>query len=353
MSKHRQKQKRKTGLPPGTLIYTGKTEVLNPDVTLITFNETVFSEQLLKGMDFKFLPTEGVVTWYDLRGLNNIPLIEHIGKTFHLHPLALEDILNTSQRPKWEDYTNGIFLIARALRLNNTEQGFHNEQIAFFFNKNFIITFQEDEDDLFAHIRERLGQGIGKIRQKGADYLAYALIDSIVDQYFVLLDKTEDSIDAIETQILVNFDTSARNEIYQIKRQLSEIRRVAMPLRDVVGRFMREDSPFVERGTTIFARDLYDHVVRVIELVESQRDMLNNLNDLYHAELSNRANHVMKVLTIVSAIFIPLTFIAGVYGMNFDNLPELHYKNAYYWIWGLMILIAALQLIYFKRKKWL
>lgn len=352
MSKNK-KKKRKTGLPPGTLVYTGENQVLNPDVTLVSFNETLFSEKLLKGMEYQPQHTEGVVTWYDVRGVGNIALVEHIGKAFHLHPLALEDILNTSQRPKWEDYTNGIFLIVRALRFQEDGVSFHNEQIAFYFNRSFLLTFQEDEDDLFAEIRERLSQSIGKIRQKSADYLAYALIDSIVDQYFVILDKTEESIDAIETQILINFDNTARNEIYQIKRQLSEIRRVAMPLRDVVGRFMREDSPFVDKGTTIFARDLYDHVTRVIEIIESQRDMLNNLNDLYHAELSNKANHVMKVLTIVSAIFIPLTFIAGVYGMNFDNLPELHYHNAYYWVWGLMILIAVLQLVYFKKKKWL
>jgi magnesium transporter len=353
MSKNKKKRKGKTGLPPGTLVYTGDNHVLNPDVTLMTFNESIISEKLLKGTECNPLPTEGVVTWYDVRGLNDVALIEHIGHTFHLHPLALEDVLNTAQRPKWEDYHNGIFLIVRALRFNETQQGFYNEQIAFFFNKDFLITFQEDEDDLFLNIRERLNMSMGKIRQKGADYLTYTLIDSIVDQYFVILDKTEESIDEIESQILVNFDTSARNKIYKIKRQLSEVKRVAMPLRDVVGRFMREDSNFVEKGTTIFARDLYDHVQRVIEMIESQRDMLNNLNDLYHAEVSNKANHVMKVLTIVSAIFIPLTFLAGIYGMNFDVLPELHHEKGYFILWGVMILIAVLQLIYFKKKKWL
>jgi magnesium transporter len=355
MSKNRRKRKGKSGLPPGTLVYTGDNHVLNPDVTLMAYNESIISEKLLKGTQCNPLPTEGVVTWYDVRGLNDVALVEHIGQTFHLHPLALEDVLNTNQRPKWEDYHNGIFLIVRALRYRDgdTSQEFLSEQIAFFFNKDFLITFQEDEDDLFLNIRERLNMSMGKIRQKGADYLTYTLIDSIVDQYFVILDKTEESIDGIENQILVNFDTSARNEIYKIKRQLSEIKRVAMPLRDVVGRFMREDSNFVEKGTTIFARDLYDHVQRVIEMVESQRDMLNNLNDLYHAEVSNKANHVMKVLTIVSAIFIPLTFLAGIYGMNFVNFPEIHTQNGYFILWGVMILIAVLQLIYFKKKKWL
>ena len=239
------------------------------------------------------------------------------------------------------------------MRFNDKNLDVIPEQIAFFFGMEFIISFQEDEEDLFVEVRERLHQKLGKIRQKGVDYLAYALIDRIVDNYFLTLDKTEEAIELLETKILNNFKTSTRSEIYQLKGQISEIRRIVTPLRDVIGRFVHEDSIFVNPTTTIFIRDLYDHVVRVIENIENQRDMLNNLNDLFNSEQSNRANHVMKVLTIVSSIFIPLTFIVGVYGMNFDNLPELHHPKGYFWVWIVMITIAILQLIYFKNKKWL
>ncbi len=348
----RRKKKRKTGLPPESLVFTGETEVTNPNVTVMRYNETNISEKLLKG-HVQLPSTNGEVIWYDVRGLNSVKLIESIGQKLHIHPLALEDVLNTSQRPKWEDYHNGIFLIARALRLNEKNSEIITEQIAFFFNSDFVITFQEDEEDLFAAVRERLHRSLGKIRQKGVDYLTYALLDSIVDEYFLILDRTEEGIEALETKILADFKHSSRSDIYKLKRLISEIRRAVMPLRDVLGRFVREESEFVHPTTIIFVRDLHDHVIRVIEMVENQRDMLNNLDDLFNSEQANRANHVMKVLTIVSSIFIPLTFIVGVYGMNFDNLPELHAHNAYYWVWGLMIFIAVAQLIYFYRKRWL
>ena len=348
----RKKKKQKTGLPPGSLVYTGDIEVTNPHVSILQYNETKITEQLLKGFDCPQY-TEGEVTWYDVRGLNDVKLVEQIGHTFNMHSLALEDVLNTRQRPKWEDYPNNIFLVVRTLRLDETENYVIPEQVSFILGKNYLLTFQEDKEDLFAPIRERLHQSLGKVRQRKADYLMYALLDYIVDNYFIILDKTEIAIDSIETQILNNTENATRSNIYQLKRQLSEIRRAVMPLRDVVGRFAREDSDFVDRGTIIFVRDLNDHVMRVIEMIDNQRDMLNNLNDLYHSELTNRANHVMKVLTIVSAIFIPLTFLAGIYGMNFDNLPELHFYNAYYWLWGIMVLIVIFQLFYFKKKKWL
>jgi magnesium transporter len=351
MSKKR--KQRKTGLPPGTLIYTGDSQTETSDVMVIQYDETAISEKILRGGDDCLLAREGMVTWYDVRGLGDVKIIEHIGQAFHIHPLALEDVLNTQQRPKWEDYHNGVFLIARAQRIDNETLAIKTEQIAFFFGKNFLLTFQEDSDDLFPNIRERLHKSLGKIRQKGADYLAYTLIDYIVDGYFLILDKTEEAIEKLEDEILNDFRTSVRSNIYKLKRQQSEVRRAVLPLREVIGRFAREEGEFVNATNTVYIRDLYDHISQVAELIESQRDMLQNLNDLYNAEQSNRANHVMKVLTIVSAIFIPLTFIAGVYGMNFDNMPELHSQNGYFAVWAFMILIAILQLIYFRIKKWL
>lgn len=348
----KKKKKHKTGLPPGSLVYTGEKQVDAPNMVLVNYDENNISEQRLT--DGYSLPiTKSGVRWLDIRGINNIKLIESIGQVFHIHPLVLEDILNTSQRPKWEDYPNGIFLVAQAMRFDEKNSHLISEQIAFFFSNDVVITFQEDEHDIFAPIRQRLHNGVGRIRQKGVDYLTYALLDSIVDEYFVILDRTEESIESLETKILADFKHSSRSEIYHLKRLVFDIRRAILPLRDVVNRFVREDSTFVQPTTTIFARDLNDHVVRVIEMVESQKDMLNNLDELFNSEQANRATHVMKVLTIVSSIFIPLTFIVGVYGMNFQNLPELTYHNGYYWVWAIMIIIAIGQLWYFRKKKWL
>ncbi len=348
----KKKKKQKTGLPPGTLVYTGEKLVETPNVVLLSYDENNISEHKLTNGHNLPTSTSGV-RWLDIRGVGNIKLIEAIGQTFHIHPLVLEDILNTSQRPKWEDYPNGIFLVAQAMRFDENNNNFISEQIAFFLSNDIVITFQEDEHDIFAPIRQRLHNGLGRIRQKGVDYLTYALLDSIVDEYFVILDRTEESIESLETKILADFKHSSRSEIYYLKRLNSDIRRAILPLRDVSNRFVREDSAFVHPTTTVFARDLNDHVVRVIEMVESQKDMLNNLDVLFNSEQANKATHVMKVLTIVSSIFIPLTFIVGVYGMNFKNLPELNYPQGYYWVWVVMIIIAVGQLWYFRKKKWL
>jgi magnesium transporter len=354
MSKGRiRRNRRKTGMPPETLVYTGDSQVENPDVSIIHYNEGAISEKLLRGLDCPPSPFDNMITWYDVRGLNDVRIIEHIGQTFHIHPLALEDILNTQQRPKWEDYHNGIFLVARSLRLEEKSFELIVEQISFFLGNDFVITFQEDKHDIFHNVRERLNRSQGKIRQKKADYLTYALLDTVIDEYYLILDKTEETIEQLEEQILRHADKGTRNKIYQLKRLFSEVRRAVLPLRDVVGRFSREEGTFVEPSTNLFIRDLYDHVSQVLENLDTQRDMLTNLYELYNSELSNKSNHVMKVLTIVSAIFIPLTFIVGVYGTNFINLPETHTQYGYFAMWGVMILIATLQLIYFRKKKWL
>ncbi len=350
--KHRHKKPNKAGLPPETAIYTGHSQVEEPVVTVVQYNEVFFDELILRGFECPHATTDKV-TWFDIRGLNDVALIEHIGQTFHVHPLAVEDVLNTSQRPKWDDYENGIFIIIRALRLDKDSQDFITEQIAFYLEKQVLLTFQEDTDDLFKSVRERLQRGQGKIRNKGTDFLVYTLIDSIVDDYISILEHLEEEIQTMEVEILTHFSNALRSRIYKLKRQLSEIRRAVMPFRDVVSRFSREEGEFINKTNQVYIRDLYDHVVRVIETVENQRDMLNNLNDLFNSEQNNQTNHIFKVLTIISVIFIPPTFIVGVYGTNFINVPELHYQNAYFWMWGVMILVAIGQMTYFRWKKWL
>ena len=352
MSKKKKHKFTKAGLPPETAVYTGQAEVEQSMVTVVQYNIATYEEKILKGWDCP-LPSEGKVTWYDIRGLNDESLIQRIGQIFDVHPLAIEDILNTTQRPKWEDYINGIFIIIHALRYDKRIGDSVTEQVSVYLERNVLLTFQEDTDDLFLPIRERLNRGLGKIKQKGADFLAYTLLDYIVDGYINVLEDLEDEIETIEIQILTKFTPSVRSDIYRLKRQLTEIRRAALPLRDVVSRFSREQGEFIDPANQVFIRDLYDHVVRVIETVENQRDMLNNMNDLFNSEQTNQTNHIFKVLTMISVIFIPPTFIVGVYGTNFDVLPELHFRYSYFVMWGVIILLAILQLIFFRWKKWL
>jgi magnesium transporter len=351
MLRKRKRHHAKSGLPPGTAVFTGEIKAETTETTVVQYAETSVKEEILRGPDCP-MSSDDMVTWFDVRGLSDVPLIEHIGKTFNVHPLAIEDVLNVNQRPKWDDYDNGIFITIRALRLDEYHE-IITEQVSFFLEKNVLLTFQEDNDDLFKAVRERIKNGQGKVRQKRTDYLAYALLDCIVDEYIALLEHTEDKIEALETEILTQFTPSARSQIYRFKQQLSQVRRAVLPMRDVIGRFSREEGEIVDPSNQVYIRDLYDHIVRVIETTDNQRDMLNNLDDLYNSEQSNRANHIMKVLTIVSAIFIPLTFIVGVYGTNFDVLPELHYPHGYTLMWILMMFIAVLQLIYFRWKRWL
>jgi magnesium transporter len=353
LAQRKKPSRSKAGLEPETHIYTGSVDVPQPNVTVVSYNDTHFHEEILRGGDCLPVKPDRVL-WYDVRGLTDVALIQHIGQSFNMHPLALEDVLNIHQRPKWDDYEEGIFITVRALRYDAKGEGdVVPEQVSFFLANNVLLSFQEDVADLFLSVRERLHKSHGKIRQKTADYLLYVLLDCIVDDYILLLEKTEDEIDKLETQIINNYHPSVRSSIYQLKRHLNDIRRAVLPLRDVVSRFSREDSDVVNPSNQVYIRDLYDHVVRVVETVENQRDMLTNLHDLYNAEQSNRTNHVMRVLTVVSAIFIPLTFIVGVYGTNFDVLPELHYPHAYGIMWAVMILIAVFQLIYFRWRRWL
>ena len=351
MLRKRKKHHIKAGLPPGTAVFTGEIKVETTETTVVQYSETFVKEDILRGLECP-LSSDNLVTWLDVRGLSDVALIEHIGKTFNVHPLAIEDVLNVQQRPKWDDYDNGVFIAVRALRLDDNDE-IITEQLSFFVEKNVLLSFQEDTDDLFKVVRLRIKNGQGKVRQKRTDYLTYALLDCIVDEYIALLEHTEDKIEALETEILNHFTPSVRSKIYHFKQQLSQVRRAVLPMRDVIGRFTREEGEIIDPSNQVYIRDLYDHIIRVIETTENQRDMLNNLDDLYNSEQSNRANHIMKVLTIVSAIFIPLTFIVGVYGTNFDVLPELHYPHGYTLMWILMIVIAIIQLVYFRWKKWL
>lgn len=352
MALHKRRRKKKAGASPGTVVYTGQIHIENPNITVIQYNPNLLQEALLKGYNCA-PPQTGLVTWYDVRGLSNEELIEHIGVIFRVHPLAIEDVPDVNQRAKIESYDNGLFFIAKAIRFSESENRLLLEQVAFYLGENFLLSFQEDAEDLFFAIRDRLTLPKGRLRNLGADYLAYALLDNIVDNYFPVIEQIQYKIEELEELILYDVSLASKGHIHHLKKQILEFRRAVLPLREVVSRFSMIETDFMTDRTLLYFRDLQDHLRQVADNIENLREMLDSIQDLYHLELSNKANHVMKTLTIVSTIFIPLTFIVGVYGTNFEYLPELKYSNAYFMMWGVMILITIFLLFYFKRRRWL
>lgn len=352
MASHHRRRRKKVGASPGTVVYTGHKYIENPNVLVIHYNQERLNEQLLRGHRCP-PPIANMITWYDVRGLSNEALIEQICSVFNVHTLAVEDIPDVHQRPKIETYDNGLFFIAKAATFNEIDNSVILEQIAFYLSENFLLSFQEDADDLFTPIRERLKLPKGRLRNLGADYLAYALLDNIVDNYFPIIEQIQEKIESLEEDILHDVSLASKGHIHHLKKQILELRRAVLPLREVVGRFSVVDSDFMNEKTLLYFRDMQDHLRQAADNIENLRDMLDNIQDLYHLELSNKANHVMKTLTIVSTIFIPLTFIVGVYGTNFEHLPEIKYQHAYFIMWGVMVFITISLLIYFKRKKWI
>ena len=346
------KKRKKVGAPPGSLVYTGDKPHDRTRVQLTEYDP----EHLREGTGHDSLPAienESFVHWYDLRGLNNVGLIETVGRTFDIHPLALEDILDTSQRPKYEEFTNGFFLILHAVDWDMEKSRLRKEQVALFCGENLVISFQEFTTDVFAPVRDRLRNGRGKIRLRGADYLAYALTDTLVDNYLHVLDRIQEEIEVLEDDVNSRPSPKLKDKIHRIKRAILEFRRICTPMREAILRFQRDENPFIKDQTPIFLRDLVDHIIQVTDSIDTYRDMLNSLQDLSLAELSYRMNNVIQVLTIISTIFIPLTFLVGVYGMNFDYMPELHWRYGYFLVWLLMIVISLLLVGLFRRKRWL
>ena len=352
MAKKKHHRQRKAGLPPGTLVFTGERLVDNANITLLQYNEQDLVVHHLQNE--KPPSAEGFnVTWYDVRGVHDLALIEKIGKKFAIHPLALEDIVDTQQRPKFEEYKEGLFITLRDLKFDVEKLELKTEQVSIYVGQNFLLSFQEDDDDLFVAVRKRIEVKSGRIRQRQSDYLAYALVDSIVDSYFLVLDKVEESIENIEEYILLDSDISIKSQIHKLKLQTLMLRKSVAPLREAVNQFSRCENALLKEDTLVFARDLHDHLIQVMDMIETYRDMVSGLNDLYLSELSFKMNNVMKVLTVITTIFVPLSFLAGLYGMNFDNMPELHWRNGYFILLGIMLSIVVGLLLLFHRKKWL
>lgn len=347
------KQKRpNTGLSPGSLVFTGRKFLEKANITLVRYNE---EESLEEHVVSPIGPPAdpATVSWFDIRGLHDTDLVRHIGERFGIHQLVLEDILDPQQRPKFEEYDNGIFLIARALTFHSETSELETEQISIFAGKNFILSFQEKEDDQFKPVRNRILSPQARIRRRKADYLAYALADTLVDEYYNILDQIEDRLNVLESNILENSGKRQKAEIYQLKIDCLNMRKSVAPLRDAISQWSRCDSALIADETTLFLRDLYDHTVQILDSIDTFRDIINGLYDLYLSEISYRMNNIMKVLTIISTLFIPLTFLAGVYGMNFKNLPELNWPNGYFLFWGVCVIITIGMIIFFRRRKWM
>jgi magnesium transporter len=291
--------------------------------------------------------------WLNLDGVHDVDAVEALGTAFGLHPLAVEDIAHTGQRPKVEEYDDHLFFVLRMLRWNDQTAEIDDEQVSLALGASWVLSFQERRGDVFDPIRDRLQSNRGRVRSTGADYLAYALMDAIVDQYFVILEKLGDRIEALGERMTEDPDKQDLTSIRHLKRELLFMRKSVWPLREVVSTLQRDSTPLIQDATMIYFRDVYDHTIQVIDAVETFRDMVSGLMDLYLTSISNRMNEVMKVLTIIATIFIPLSFVAGVYGMNFVHMPELGWRFGYFAALGVMALIAGGMLLYFKRRKWL
>ena len=348
---HQHTKIRKKGLPPGTLIYTGYRTDKPSSVFTVQYAENKYSEHPYYSKELRKNP--GMI-WVDIRSLTETALISKIGDDFRIHPLAQEDVLDTQQRPKLEEFDNGLFIILPNLTFKPETVEIVCEQIAIFIGSDFVLSFQEDPDDNFAHVRKRAQEGIGRIRKKGPDYLAYALLDTVVDGYYVVLDEIQKQLFDLEETLHRNgAEPEVKAGIFNLKHAVNNFRHRVLPLRDAATRLYRTESEIVDTSNRLYLRDVVDHVAQILDGIDSQRDMLSSLESLYHAEASNRLNNVMRLLTVISTIFIPLSFVAGVYGMNFDNMPELHTRFGYFIVLSGMLAAMVGMLIYFRKKRWI
>ncbi len=360
MPRYIKKISKQAGLAPGTLVHIGERKTEKAKITVIDYDNENLQEKVVGSVEECFpFKDSSTVTWINIDGIHDVSLVEKIGKEFGLHPLVLADIMNTGQRPRMEEFDDYIYVSLKMLYFDKKNEDMIIEQVSLVLGKNYVISFQEQEGDVFEPVRERIRQSKGRVRKMGPDYLAYSLIDAVVDNYFVILESFGEDLEHVEEMLAKNPEPKVMNTIHKLKRDTILLRKSIWPLREIVGGIQRGGSSLVTPDTGPYYRDIYDHTVQVMETIEAMRDMVSGLLDIYLSSISNRMNEVMKVLTIFAAIFIPLTFIAGIYGMNFNpemspwNMPELNWKFGYFFALGIMILVAGVMLIYFKKKRWL
>ena len=354
MSRFLRRGGKKAGVSPGTMVYIGEKTPEPVKITVIDYGPDQFQEKVIDRVEecfhFKDKPT---VTWINVDGLQSLEIIQKIGACYGFHHLILEDIVNTFQRPKLEDFGSYIFIVFKMLTYSQKEQKIEAEQVSLVMGKNFVISFQETVGDLFDQVRERIRGGKGRIRKMGADYLVYSLIDAVVDGYFSILENSGETVELLEEKAVISATPDTLRQIYGFKKELLFLRKSVWPMREVISSLIRRDSPLISEPVIVYLRDVYDHSIQVIDTVETYRDLLSGLLEIYVSSISNRLNEVMKVLTVIATIFMPLTFLAGVYGMNFKFMPELQWKYGYALIWLVMLAVAGVMLAFFKRRKWI
>jgi magnesium transporter len=351
-SKKRSRHSSKAGLPPGTLIHIGKERTEEITIELLDYDADQASKKEIKDVEElrNCLNTDSV-SWVNVNGVHDAELVASIGKIYGIHDLVLEDVLNTEHHPKVEPFDDYVFFTMKMISYND-KMVLEKEQLSIVFSKSFVLCFQEKKGDVFDPLRERILKSSGIVRKKGNDYLVYRLIDTVVDNYFFIVEEIEEKLEVLEEAIIANTDVDHTLEIQRLKREMLVLKKALLPLRDAVSSLEKGFSDIIETENDKYFHDVYDHLVQIQESLESNREVLSSLMDLQMANMSNRMNQVMKVLTVIATIFIPLTFIAGIYGMNFDYMPELHYKNGYFVVWGVMLAVFMAMLIFFRRKKW-
>lgn len=355
MARKRHKQKSKLGMAPGSLLFTGQQKMAQLDITVLNYTEDYFEESNPKSIAgaITLIKSFTGVTWINIDGLHDENSIEEICTYLGVHKLSMEDILSVGQRPKLEEYKDYVQAVIKILTLDPTEETIEYEQLSFILKGNILVTFQEKTGDVFDSVRNRIKEAKGNVRKRGADYLLYALLDLVVDHYFTVLENFGEKLEDLETDLLNNPDKNTLNKLHRLRRETLLLRRTVYPLREMIGSFEKLEEPMISNNIKVFIRDLYDHTIKVIENIEVLRDMTSGLLDLYVNSTSNKMNETIKVLTILTSIFIPLTFIAGVYGMNFKKMPELEYEYGYFVVLGIMVIVLIGMLIFLKRKKWI
>ena len=353
MNKTMKKKSIKTGLPPGSLIHIGDENNKDVQINLFSYTEDHFEEKLIDiDKISQIFPLKDQVYWIAVEGIHDVDIIKNLGDAFGLHPLVLEDILNTDHRPKIENYDKYAYIVAKLLLYEKKENEVTTEQESFILGENYIISFSERKTEIYEKVQERIRQGVGQTRKMGADYLLYSLLDVIVDNYFDVLERISDEIELAEDELITKPSPETLKVIHKFKKEMLYMHKAVWPLREVIGVLERNEIALMKESTSLYIRDLYDHVIQIMETVETLRDILSSMLDMYLSSISNRMNEVMKILTMISTVFIPLTFIVGVYGMNFKYMPELNWPFMYPVLWVIMISIAVLMLSFFKKKKW-
>lgn len=354
MPRHRHRVSQKIGMPPGSLVHVGEKKTAETKLTLFTYGEegvNEFSTDNTKNIIEKLEPAR--VNWINVAGLSRTEIIGELGEHFHLHPLTLEDILHTGQRPKQEDHGDYLYLVLKMLYPDENTGRVQYEQVSFILGKNFVLSFLESDRDVFDPAQERIRKIKGKIITLGADYLLYTLIDAIVDHYYVVIEKMGDDIESTEEELVTRPTSKILQNIHLLRTDMLYLRKSIWPLREVIGSLERRESELIREGTTIYLRDIYDHTIQVVDTIEMYRDIVSGMLDTYLSSLSTRMNEIMKVLTIFSTIFIPLTFLVGVYGMNFEYMPELKWHWGYPVLWMIMIGLGLVMINYFRKKRWI